>query len=74
MKAQITRSAGYRCAPQGHTVITLPWGAIVEGRIAQAAVDAGAASPIHPDYETKIVSPAETKPSKPRGRPRKVKP
>lgn len=73
MNAKITKSGGYLCAPQGHTVMHFHEGQIVSGLVAELAVADGAAAPINmtraADLETKVEPPVETK--KPRGRPRK---
>lgn len=70
-KAKITLPAGYKCAPQGHTVITIPMGETVTGDIAEWAIGDGAAQRMfNPVEEAKIVAPAETK--RGRGRPRKA--
>jgi hypothetical protein len=42
--AKITKADGYRCAPEGHTTITLPCGAVVTGKIAGWALADKAAS------------------------------
>jgi hypothetical protein len=77
-RAIITSAAGWPYAPQGHTVVVLPHGSIVEGDWARMAIDMGAASPMV-DYATKIVSPPEVKAAiaaeqvpRRRGRPRKA--
>lgn len=43
-KARITDKAGFKCAPEGHTVVTIPFGSIVEGEIAEWALAAHKAS------------------------------
>ena len=43
MRAIITAELGFRCAPEGHTVVTYDKGQQVEGRAAEIAVTAGAA-------------------------------
>lgn len=43
-KAKITAKDGYRCAPEGHTVVTIPYGEIVTGKIAEWALQDKAAS------------------------------
>lgn len=72
-KAKITRPDGFRCAPEGHTVITIPCGTIVEGQVAEwALADRAASRMFDPRTETKVESPPETKAEpKKRGRPRK---
>ena len=62
-KAKITKKDGYRCAPEGHTVVTFPFGAIVTGQIAEWALADKAASRMFPasDREKKVTGPTETK-------------
>lgn len=62
-KAKITAEEGFRCAPEGHTVITIPQGTIVEGDIAEWALEAKAASRMMEKKppENKAEAPAETK-------------
>lgn len=68
-KARITRKEGFKCAPQGHTVVTIPFGEEVEGKVAEWALADRAASAIFdPVKEKKVTGPSETKK---RGRPRK---
>jgi len=66
-KAKITLREGYRCAPDGHTIVTIPFGETVDGKIAEWALADRAASRMFPDMETKPAAPVERK----RGRPRK---
>lgn len=68
-KVKITHRDGYRCAPYGHTVETFAFGDIVDGRAAELALAAGAASPLFPEMETKPAAPVQIK----RGRPRKAR-
>ena len=69
-KARITAKEGYRCAPQGHTVETFPFGAEVTGKVAEWALAAHKANALFdPVEETKVVAPTETK--KRRGRPKR---
>lgn len=71
-KAQITRTDGFRCAPDGHTVIVIPMGVTVHDKIAEWALADGAAAAIFdPVEERKVVTPPEAK--APRGRPKKGK-
>lgn len=71
MQAKITHADGFKCAPDGHTVITYPLGAEVEGRVALWAIDAGAAQAYDPRDTIGKVPDLETKaPPKKRGRPR----
>ena len=61
-KAKITKADGYKCAPEGHTVITYPFGAIVEGQVAEWALGDHAASRMFdPRTEKKVVAKVETK-------------
>lgn len=53
----------YRCAPEGHTVVLLPKGTVVEGRVADWALSDGAAMEVKPDAPTEV--------KRKRGRPRK---
>ena len=69
-RAKITRHGGYKCAPNGHTVKTIPLGTIVDGKVAAwALADLAASAMFNPVKETKITPPPETK----RKRPRKAK-
>lgn len=62
IKARITAEAGYRCAPEGHTVVTFAFGETVTGAVAEWAVDDDAAEPIwDPVAEKKVTGPTETK-------------
>lgn len=72
-QAKITAQAGYRCAPDGHTVVTLPVGTVVTGQIAEwAMADKMAARMFDPREEKKIETATETKAApRKRGRPRK---
>jgi hypothetical protein len=38
MKVKITKKGGYRCAPEGHTVVAFAEGAEVEGTAAEMAM------------------------------------
>ncbi len=61
-KAKITKKDGYRCAPQGHTVVDFPFGTEVTGQVAEwALADHAAKRLFDPRKETKVVSPPETK-------------
>ena len=61
-KAKITKPSGYKCAPEGHTVITIPFNTIVEGVIADwALADKAASAMFDPVAERKVVAPVETK-------------
>ena len=61
-KAKITNKDGYRCAPDGHTVIVIPSGTVVEGQIAEwALADKAASAMFAPVEERKVVAPPETK-------------
>lgn len=64
MKAKITAADGYRCAPEGHTVVTFPMGEIVTGHVAEWAVADKAASRMFDKaepLEDKAVAPKATK-------------
>lgn len=66
VRAKITDSAGFKCAPEGHTVITIPCGAIVESPIADWALEMGKASRMFPQKEqaapeNKAEAPVKTK-------------
>lgn len=68
MQAKITAIYGYKCAPDGHTVLNFPNGQIVSGKVAEMAIEDGAADAIETGpSEIKITPPAEVK----KGRPRK---
>lgn len=85
MRAKITKIGGYMCSPTGHTVETFDHGCIVEGQVAEWALQDHAAArimepkpetaeieaPHAPDLEAKVTGPSETKPKRTRGRPRK---
>lgn len=61
-KAKITKPNGYKCAPEGHTVITVPFGTVVEGVIAEwALADKAASAMFDPVSERKVIVPTETK-------------
>jgi len=62
MQAKITATYGYKCAPDGHTVLNFANGQIVSGKVAEMAVEDGAAETIEiGPVETKIETPSETK-------------
>ncbi|MCJ8334557.1 MAG: hypothetical protein MJH10_09990 [Epibacterium sp.] len=62
MKAKVTNPLGYRCAPQGHTVVTFPIGTVLEGDMARAAIASKDARRINePRKGTKVQSALETK-------------
>jgi hypothetical protein len=62
MQAKITATYGYKCAPDGHTVLNFANGQIVSGKVAEMAVEDGAAVAIEVGpIDTKITPPAETK-------------
>ena len=67
-KAKITKSDGYRCAPEGHTVVSFPAGSIVTGKVAEWALADKAASRMFDAPETKVTPPTETKKRKPRAK------
>lgn len=76
-RAKITKKDGYRCAPEGHTVITIPFGTVVEGKIAEWALADRAASRLFDPREPESIAqdtPPETKGKLKRSRkPRKAK-
>jgi hypothetical protein len=62
MKAKITHKDGYNAAPLGHTVEHYPYGAAVEGKVAEwALADGKASADFDPRSETKVFAPTETK-------------
>ena len=69
MRAKITKPEGYSCAPQGSVVVTFPYGAEVEGRVAEWALQDHAAARMF-ERETKVDAPTETK-AKPARKARK---
>ena len=79
MRAKIIAPAGFRIAPEGHTVITYPDGSIVEGMIAEIAIQSGYAKRIDEtaetlEWKTTEIQVDDSKPqfTRPRGRPRKA--
>ena len=68
MKAQITKSDGFRIALDGVDVVTFPLGTIVEGYTAKRAIECQAGIKIE-DYATKVTGPDEAK-AKPTRKPR----
>lgn len=62
MRAKITAEDGFRVAPEGHTVITIPFGTIVEGRLAELALSSQVACRMFdPVAERKVITKVETK-------------
>jgi hypothetical protein len=63
LKARITKVGGYKCAPEGHTVVTFAEGEVVEGLTAQLAVDDRAAEFVSwaSERETKVIAVPEKK-------------
>ena len=62
MKAKITNPNGYKCAPEGHTIMHFDACSIVEGVIAEMAILDGHAMAFQDvEIETKVVAPAEVK-------------
>jgi hypothetical protein len=62
MKAKITNPNGYKCAPEGHTIMHFDAGAIVEGVVAEMAILDGHAMAFQDvEMETKVVAPDEIK-------------
>jgi DNA-binding beta-propeller fold protein YncE len=79
MRAKIIAPAGFRIAPEGHTVISFKDGDIVDGMIAEIAIQSGYAQRIDEtaetlEWKTAIVPepPEAPKFTRPRGRPRKA--
>ncbi len=61
-RAKITAKDGYRCAPEGHTVVVFAFGEIVTGKVAKCAlVDKAASRLFDPREKTKVITPPETK-------------
>lgn len=61
-KAKITKPNGYDCAPAGHTIVHFPCGAIVEGQVAEWALQDRAAQRILDKRKgRKITGPKERK-------------
>lgn len=64
--AKITRQEGYKCAPRGAVVETIPFGKVVTGRVAEWALADGAAQRMFdPREEVKPDGPTETKKERP---------
>jgi hypothetical protein len=62
MKAKITSPNGYKCAPEGHTIMHFDAGSIVEGVVAEMAILDGHAMAFQDvEIETKVVAPDEIK-------------
>ena len=62
MKAKITKSDGYTCAPNGFELVTFAQGDIVTGQVAEwALADKAAGRMFDPVAETKPAAPLETK-------------
>ncbi len=62
MRAKITKKGGYRCAPEGRIVVTFEEGTIVEGYVAEIALQDHAASRMFDQPEAKkVVAPKEVK-------------
>ena len=62
MKAKITNPNGYKCAPEGHTIMHFDAGSIVEGVVAEMAILDGHAMAFQDvEIETKVVAPDEIK-------------
>lgn len=79
MRAKIIAPAGFRIAPEGHTVVTFQNGAIVDGMIAEIAIQSGYAQWIDEtaetlEWKTTEIQIDNSKPpfTRPRGRPRKA--
>ena len=62
MKAKIINPNGYKCAPEGHTIMHFDAGSIVEGVVAEMAILDGHAMAFQDvEIETKVVAPDEIK-------------
>lgn len=73
-QAKITKRDGYKCAPQGHSLQTFPFGAIVSGQVAEWAIaDKAAQRMFDPRSDVQASVELETKAPAKRGRPRKDK-
>ena len=71
MKAQITKTDGFRIALEGVHVVEFPIGTIVEGHVAKRAIECHAAMKID-DIATKVAGPEEVKAKPKRTRRKKV--
>lgn len=61
-KAKITNKEGYKCSPNGWKVETIPFGTIVEGKVADwALADKAASALFDPRKEKKVAGPDEVK-------------
>ena len=58
---QVTLLRDYRCAPEGHTVESYKAGDVVTGRVAELAIQDGAAKRIRAPRVTKPDRPTEVK-------------
>jgi len=75
MQAKIIAPAGFRIAPEGHTVLVFNSGDVVSGAVAERAIKAGAAQRIDTiaaSLEWKAEAPDAPAAPRPRGRPRKA--
>lgn len=75
MQAKIIAPAGFRIAPDGHTVVVFNQGDVVSGNIAERAIKAGVAQRIDSiaaGLEWKAETLEGQTISRPRGRPRKA--
>lgn len=62
MRAKITKTEGYRCAPNGAIVEVFPEGTVVTGKVAEwALADRAASAMFDPVKERKITPPTEAK-------------
>lgn len=57
----VTLERDYRCAPEGHTVESYKAGDVVTGRVAELALQDGAAKRIRAPRVTKPAAPNEAK-------------
>lgn len=57
-QAKITQEDGFKCAPDGHTVVVFPFGKVVEGKVADWAIKSQAAKKLNPKINNKKLNPA----------------
>jgi hypothetical protein len=71
--AKITRKEGYRCAPNGAVVVAFAFGDTVTGKVAELALEDGAAQELHdPRTDVQAMTPPETKATRSVSRKRKA--
>jgi hypothetical protein len=56
-RAKVTNKDGYMCAPDGHTTITIPFGEILTGDMAKAAIASNEAKAMGPERKAKGAAP-----------------